>query len=71
MVWIWYLDVCGERPRFGDTPWFASKTTPSFTDALAEFRGTLWHERISLAPSGARLTTQTVKLWVDTLARAA
>jgi hypothetical protein len=71
MVWIWYLGVCGKRPRFTVTPWFASKSTPSFADALAELRRTLWHERISPVSSGAPLSAQTVKLLVDTLARAA
>jgi hypothetical protein len=69
--WIWYLNICGKRPRFTVTPWFTSKTTPSFADALAELRRTLWHERISPASRGAPLSTQTVKLLVDTLASAA
>jgi hypothetical protein len=70
-VWIWYLDVCGKRPRFAVTPWFTTKSTPSYADALAELRRTLWHERISPASNGAPLNTETVKILVEALAVAA
>jgi len=70
-VWVWYLDVCGKRPRFAVTPWFTKKSTPSFADALAELRRTLWHERISPASDGAPLNAQTVKILVEALAVAA
>jgi hypothetical protein len=62
-VWVWYLDVCGKRPRFA--------VTPSFADALAELRRTLWHERISPASNGAPLNAETVKILVEALAVAA
>jgi hypothetical protein len=70
-VWVWYLGVCGKRPRFKTTPWFASKTFPSFTDAMAELRRTLWRERISPASGGAPLNDQTVDVLVEALAVAA
>ena len=70
-VWVWYLDVCGKRPRFAVTPWFTKKSTPSFADALAELRRTLWHERISPASDGAPLNAETVKILVEALAVAA
>jgi hypothetical protein len=70
-VWVWYLEVCGKRPRFAVTPWFTKKSTPSFADALAELRRTLWHERISPASDGAPLNAQTVKILVEALAVAA
>jgi hypothetical protein len=70
-VWVWYLDVCGKRPRSAVTPWFTTKSTPSFADALAELRRTLWHERISPASDGAPLTAETVKILVEALAVAA
>lgn len=70
-VWLWYLRECGDRPRFTPTEWFPSKTTASFTDALAELRRTLWRQRISPASGGAPLDTQTVKVIVEALAVAA
>jgi len=70
-VWVWYLDVCGKRPRFAVTPWFTKKSTPSFADALAELRRTLRHERISPASNGAPLNAETVKILVEALAVAA
>lgn len=70
-VWLWYLRECGDRPRFKRTAWFASKTTASFTDALAELRRTLWRQRISAASVGAPLDAQTVKVMVEALAVAA
>lgn len=70
-IWIWYLHVCGTRPRFTVTEWFTTKTAPSFTDALAELRRTLWHERISPTSSGTPLDPQTMKVLVETLAVAA
>lgn len=70
-VWLWYLRECGDRPRFKVTPWFTSKTTPSFTDALAELRRTLWRQRISPASGGAPLDGQTVTILVEALAVAA
>ncbi len=70
-VWLWYLRECGDRPRFKLTEWFSSKTTASFTDALAELRRTLWRQRISPASGGAPLDAQTVKVMVEALAMAA
>ena len=70
-VWVWYLDVCGKRPRFAVTPWFTKKSTPSFADALAELRRTLRHERISPASNGTPLNAETVKILVEALAVAA
>ncbi len=47
MTWCWYL---AEHPA-GDTwiprPWYPRKATPSFLDALAALRRTLWHQRIT------------------------
>ena len=47
MTWCWYLI---EHPA-GDTwipkPWYPRKATPSFLDALAALRRTLWHQRIT------------------------
>ena len=70
-VWVWYFGVSGKRPRFKIAPWYASKTLPSFIDAMAELRRTLWRERISPASDGAPLSQQTVDVLVEALAVAA
>ncbi len=70
-IWAWYLGVSGERPRFAIQPWYPAKATPSFADALAELRRTLWRERISPASGAPALTPETVEVLVQALAVAA
>jgi len=70
-VWVWYLQVSGERPSFTVQPWYKDKATPSFTDAMAELRRTLWRERITSASDGASLGDETLKVLVEALAVAA
>jgi hypothetical protein len=38
-VWHWYLVAHAENPTWPDRPWYTSKRTPSFADALAALRG--------------------------------
>ena len=49
IVWLWYIrhgygSAAGTLP---DRPWYAEKSKPSFQDALAALRTTLWRERLS------------------------
>jgi len=41
-VWHWYLAVHSEDPTWPDRPWYTSKRTPSFADALAALRSETW-----------------------------
>ncbi len=41
-VWHWYLVVHAEEPTWPDRPWYTSKRTPSFADALAALRSETW-----------------------------
>ncbi len=74
MTWCWYLT---EHPT-GDTwiprPWYPRKVTPSFLDALAALRRSLWTERIT-AMTGAgtpdQHNTKNLDALLDTLAYAA
>jgi hypothetical protein len=70
-VWVWYLQTSGDRPSFTVQPWYPDKTTPSFTDAMAELRRTLWRERISSASAGTSLGDETLTILVEALAVAA
>lgn len=74
MTWCWYLT---EHPH-GDTwiprPWYPRKSTPSFLDALAALRRTLWHQRIttiSTTHTADQHKTRITDALLDTLAYAA
>ena len=74
MTWCWYLT---EHPT-GDTwiprPWYPHKATPSFLDALAALRRTLWHQRINEIATPSTLSqdnTRNLDALLDTLAYAA
>jgi hypothetical protein len=41
-VWHWYLAVHAEDHTWPDRPWYTSKRTPSFADALAALRSETW-----------------------------
>jgi hypothetical protein len=45
-VWTWFLQQPKGRRTWTDRPWYTSKDTPSFRDALAALRRTLWRPRI-------------------------
>lgn len=74
ITWCWYLT---EHPT-GDTwtpkPWYPQKTTPSFLDALAALRRTIWSQRIntmSAAGTPDHDQTRIIQTLLDTLAYAA
>jgi hypothetical protein len=70
-VWVWYIQTSGDQPSFTVQPWYPDKTTPSFTDAMAELRRTLWRERISSTSDGNPLGEKTLTILVEALAVAA
>lgn len=41
-VWDWFVAVHGDRPTWPERPWYATKRTPSFADALATLRRDTW-----------------------------
>ena len=41
-VWDWFVAVHGDRPTWPNRPWYATKRTPSFADALAALRRDTW-----------------------------
>ncbi len=41
-VWHWHLVVHAEDPTWPDRPWYTTKRTPSFADALAALRSETW-----------------------------
>lgn len=69
-IWLWYLDVWGDRPSWTTTPWHPAKTSPSFVDALAALRTVLWTQRISPTHPAQPLTADIRDQLVAVLARA-
>ena len=70
-VWLWYLKVYGTKPSWPIRPWYPQKCTPSFVDALAALRRTLWRERFFPNSSSAPLSTKITDGLIEILARAA
>ncbi len=70
-VWLWYLKVYGTKPSWPTLPWYPQKCTPSFADALAALRRTLWRQRISANSSSQPLSPKITDGLIEILARAA
>lgn len=69
-VWHWYLTTQGMKVSWPSLPWYQSKKTPSFPDALASLRRMLW--RTIFSTSAPRpLIPKTVTVLIEALARAA
>ena len=46
LVWVWYLLTQGDHPQMIARPWYPTKATPSFLDAVAALRTVVWTDRI-------------------------
>jgi hypothetical protein len=69
-VWHWYLTTQGTRVSWPSLPWYQSKKTPSFPDALASLRRILWGTIISTSAPRS-VMPKTVAVLIEALARAA
>lgn len=47
LIWAWYIPAHGANVTWPRLPWYTSKQTPAFSDALAALRRLLWADRIS------------------------
>lgn len=70
-VWLWYLKIHGTNQSWPTVPWYPKKCTPSFADALAALRRTLWRQRISANSSSGQLSPKITDGLIEILARAA
>jgi len=70
-VWLWDIPVHGTQHTWPVLPWYPGKATPSFADALAALRRTLWRQRITSASSQGPLPAKIVDTLIGALARAA
>jgi len=70
-VWAWYIATQGTTTTWTSRPWYTAKRTPSFADALACLRRTLWTQRIDAAPVTGPPSRQISAALIDILAEAA
>ena len=69
-VWHWYLTTQGTKVSWPSLPWYQSKKTPSFPDALASLRRILWRTIFSTSAPRS-VIPKTVAVLIEALARAA
>ena len=70
-VWCWYLQVHPTGRTWIPRPWYRAKATPSFLDALAALRRTLWSQRITAMSDRQDENHKITDALLDTLAYAA
>ena len=70
-TWCWYLETHPEGQTWIPRPWYRTKATPSFLDALAALRRVLWSERITAISRSGPDNTKITEALLDTLAYAA
>jgi len=70
-VWDWFMAVHGDRPTWPDRPWYTSKRTPSFADALAALRRDTWRLSIFGGRAVDGLNAENAAAILDVLAEAA
>jgi len=70
-IWSWYIRTQGSKTTWPHLPWYTSKRTPSFTDALATLRRVLWRDLIFVRSTPGPLSPKITKTLIDVLARAA
>jgi len=72
LTWVWFI----QAKKYKNTcwlslPWYRSKSTPSFQDALAGLRSVLWHSRILSNSAKTPLFEKNMNAIINVLAYAA
>lgn len=70
LVWAWFIQN-GDFKAFPDRPWYGTKTTPSFQDAMAGIRHQIWASRISETVPDNPEFHKFSEIMIDALSRAA
>ena len=71
MTWCWYIEQHPQGGTWITRPWYPRKATPSFLDALAALRRTLWYKRITALSAEATASQhkhEITEALLDTLA---
>lgn len=71
VVWLWYLKQKSTDRYFIVQPWYEQKATPSFADAIACLRRTLWQERIKYMFGNSAVHDKKFQFLLEALAPAA
>ena len=71
VVWLWYLKQKSSDRYFIVQPWYEQKATPSFADAIACLRRTLWRERINIMFGHSAVHDKKFEFLLEALAPAA
>jgi hypothetical protein len=70
-IWAWYIQTCGTTTTWLSRPWYQRKATPSFLDAVAALRRTLWQARITAVSSSEPQSDKILDSLIETVATAA
>lgn len=70
LVWSWFINN-GDFKAFPDRPWYKTKATPSFQDALAGIRHQIWSSRISETVPHTPEFHKLSEIMIESLSRAA
>jgi DDE superfamily endonuclease len=70
-IWFWYVNAYGSNRSWIPTPWYTKKCSPSFADALASLRRTLWRQRIFYTSDTHSLQPEIAETLITVLANAA
>lgn len=71
LIWWWFLGLPADQQQVQATPWFPSKSTPSFADAFAALRMVFWQNRISSTSAGESHMNEIMEAMLKALVRAA
>src|SRR5664280_773713 len=71
LTWCWYLHAHPAGRTWISRPWYTRKPTPSFLDALAALRRTLWSQRITAMSAQPEHADEITTALLDTLSYAA
>ena len=71
LTWCCYLDTHPTGSTWIPRPWYPTKATPSFLDALAALRRVLWSQRIAALSAQPAQNAKITDALLDTLAYAA
>lgn len=70
-VWLWYLEQKNWRTGLPIRPWYLAKSRPSFADAIANLRRTLWLQRIKVTIENMPVHQKIPECIIAALCRAA
>jgi len=71
VVWAWYIRYGYRKSSLQIMPWYSAKIHPSFQDALAALRRTLWRKRIIIMFGNHTVPARIIEFFIDAVASAA